>query len=249
VKLPGWGYTGSPLVVDSAVYVPVAGELVAYDLFTGHKRWAGSDGGESYSSPHLLTIDGVRQILFMSKEGATSFAPADGKILWKLALPGIGTQIVQPAGINESDVLISSGDTKGIQRLVINKGTGEWTAKERWSSTGVKPYFNDFVLNKGCVFGFDGPSLSCIDVENGNRKWRGGRYAGEILLLADQDILLVLSEKGDLALVKASSEKFEELGRIPAIKGKTWNHPVLAGDVLVVRNSQEMAAFRLALLN
>ena len=247
VKVPGWGFSSSPLAIGDMVIVAAEGKLAAYDLSTGEPRWFGPKGGSGYSSPHLVTIDGVEQILLISGHGATSVAPADGNLLWEFALPP-SAPIVQPAVIADGDFLISEGEGQGIHRIAVAHGPTAWTAEERWKSIGLKPYFSDFVVHDGHAYGFDGSILSCIDLKDGKRVWKGGRYgAGQMILLPEQNVLLVLSEEGELALVAAAPDKFTELARRPAIEGKTWNHPVLAGDVLLVRNGQEMAAFRLSL--
>ncbi len=246
-KIPDWGFSSSPLVVDDVVIVAVGGQLVAYDVATGKPRWSGPAGGASYSSPHLVTIDGISQVLLMSGVGATSVAPADGQRLWEHPWPG-GFPLVQPALTAEGDILIAASGTSGIRRIAVAHGPGGWTAEKRWGTAGLKPYFNDFVVHEGHAFGFDGRILACIDLADGTRKWKGGRYGnGQLVLLPDQDLLLVLSEEGELALVKAAPDQFTEVARVPAIQGKTWNHPVLAGDLLLVRNAAEMAAFRLPL--
>ena len=178
-----------------------------------------------------------------------STVPSDGTQLWEHAWPG--TPIVQPALTADGDVLITTADAMGglgTRRLAITHGPAGWKVEERWTSRGLKPYFNDFVVHKGHAFGFDGSILACIELEDGKRKWKGGRYGnGQLVLLPDQDLLLVLSEEGELALVGATTDQFRELARFPAIEGKTWNHPVLVGDVLLVRNGEEMVAFRLSL--
>jgi outer membrane protein assembly factor BamB len=253
-KIPDWGFASSPLLVDDLVIVAAAGKLVAYEAATGKLRWVGPDGGTGYSSPHLLTINGVTQIVLLDAHGATSVAPSDGALLWELAATssGMSAPIVQPALTQDGDLLIGDGQSSGIYRVAVSpgaestEGTTGWTVEERWKSTALKPFFNDFVVHNGHAFGFDGSILACIDLADGTRKWKGGRYGnGQLILLADQDLLLVVSEEGELALVAAATDKFTQLARIPAIEGKTWNHPVLVGDILLVRNGEEMAAFRL----
>ncbi len=248
MQVPGWGFAGSPLVVGDLVVVAAAGRLVAYDCVTGRLRWLGLEGDMSYSSPQLMNLHSVEQIVLLNDAGAISVAPADGAVLWRH--PWRGTSIIQPAMTAEGDVLVSTGSASGgigISRLSVAQGPGGWTVEERWTSTGLKPYFNDFVVHKGHAFGFDGSILSCVDLKDGSRKWKGGRYGnGQLVLLRDQDLLLVLSEQGELALVGATPDQFIELARFPALEGKTWNHPVLVGECLLVRNGQEMAAFRLS---
>jgi outer membrane protein assembly factor BamB len=244
-KVPVWGFAGSPLVVDDVVIVATAGVLAAYDLATGDPRWFGPTGGSGYSSPHLATIDGIAQVLLQNGQGVISVTPADGTLLWEHRLEGDG--IVQPALTSDGDVLIGAGSGVGLRRIAVTPGPGGWVVEERWTSAGLKPYFNDFVVHEGHAFGFDGPRLACIDLADGTRRWKGGGYGnGQLILLPDQDLLLVLSERGELALVAAGPDRFTELARRAAIEGKTWNHPVLAGDVLLVRNAQEMAAFRMS---
>ncbi len=247
--VPPWGIASSPLVVGDVVVAATAGSLAAYDLATGKPRWFGPTDGWGYSSPHLSTIDGVTQIVLVNGPGAIGVDPSSGTVLWKHQWGG--DAIVQPA-ILGGDILIGSGsglaDHTGMLRVTVAHEPGGWSVKERWSSNGLKPYFNDFVVHQGHAFGFDGSILACIDLEDGSRKWKGGRYGhGQMLLLSDQDLLLVLSEEGELALVQATPDQFTEVARFPAIEGKTWNHPVLVGDILLVRNGEEMVAFRLSL--
>ena len=248
-KVPGWGFTNSPLVVDDVIIIAAAGNLVAYDIATSEPRWFGPDGRHGYSSPHLLTMDEVEQVVLLSSTGATSVAPNDGTLLWEHPWPGF--RVVQPAVIADGELLMSVASAAGghsTRRLAVAQGPGGWTIEERWTSNRLKPYFNDYVVHDGYGFGFDGRILASIDLQDGKRMWKGGRYGhGQLVLLPEQDLLLVLSEQGELALVAAKPDEFMEIARFPAIEGKTWNHPALIGDLLLVRNGEEMAAFRLSL--
>lgn len=243
-KVPEWGFAGSPLVVDGLVVAAAGGILAAYDAATGERRWIGPQEAEGYTSPQLMTIDGVRHIVLLSGTGLTAVSPQDGTPRWQYAWKGY--PIVQPSQTQDGGILIAVNEMSGVRRLAVARGAGGWQVEERWTSTGLKPWFNDFVVHKGHAYGFDGTILSCIDLADGSRKWKGGRYGGgQLVLLPQQDLLLVISEDGELATVSATPDGFKEFGRVPVISGKTWNHPVLVGDLVLVRNGEEMAAFRL----
>jgi outer membrane protein assembly factor BamB len=117
-----------------------------------------------------------------------------------------------------------------------------------WESLSMKAKFTNVVHRNGTLYGLDDGILAAVDVETGKRLWKGGRYGHGQTILAG-DLLVVQAEDGDVALVEATPEAHRELGRLPALSGKTWNAPALAGPYLLVRNDVEAACYRLPTLD
>jgi outer membrane protein assembly factor BamB len=250
---PMWGFSCSPLVVDGLVVVFAGGPsektLLAYHAESGEPAWAAPAGRTSYSSPHLTNLGGDTQVLLLSDRGLTALAPASGSVLWQYELPARGPgmpQSIQPHPAGASQFVIDGGPDQGAMLVEVTRDGGGWKAAQRWASRQLKPAFNDLVVHGGCVYGFDGGLLTCIDLQTGKRRWKDGRYgSGQVLLLADQSLLLVMSERGEAVLVAADPARHEERGRFQAVTGKTWNHPVIAHGRLYVRNAEEMACYEL----
>jgi outer membrane protein assembly factor BamB len=251
-KVPMWGFSASPLVAEGIVTVfaggPEGKSILGYNAVSGELAWSAGDGQLSYCSTQLARLEGVEQVLILTEAGLTSYDPASGKVLWQHDWPLDGgmARIVQPTVLDNTDVLIGTGFSYGTRRVNISReGTG-WTTQEVWTTRAIKPYYNDQVIHQGHLYGFDGPFLTCVSLDEGKGKWRARGYGnGQVLLLSDQGLLLVLSEKGEVALVVASPVGHKELGRFQAIEGKTWNHPVVAHGKLFVRNGEEMACYEL----
>lgn len=229
-----------------------ANPLLAYDAATGELAWKAPSGDHSYSSPQAATFDGVTQVLFLSDAGLVGVDPADGKKLWELpanAKIGQSSPSLQPLLQGDSDVLASFQTDAGVVRATIKHVDDRWevrAAEAPWPNRQIRPFFNDFVSVGPDLYGFDGKIFSSFNAAAGKPNWKKGRYgSGQVLLIADQPVLLVISESGEAVLVAASPDKHEELGRFQAIEGKTWNHPTVAHGRLYVRNAEEMACYEL----
>jgi outer membrane protein assembly factor BamB len=248
-KAPMWGFTGSPLVVGDLVLVYGGGEesksLLAYHVSSGDLAWTAAAGQTSYSSPQLATLGGKEQVLLFSNAGLTAVAPATGKVLWEhpLPLPPSAPRSLQPHVVGKAQVLVASEADLGLALLDVKPQGGP---SSRWTSRDLKPAFNDFVVHEGHAYGFDGRIFACVELEEGSRRWKGGRYGhGQVLLLPEQGLLLVVSERGELVLLRASPERHEVLGRLRALEGKCWSHPALVRGRLYVRNAEWMACYEM----
>jgi outer membrane protein assembly factor BamB len=142
-------------------------------------------------------------------------------------------------------VLLSSGYGKGATLLQLTRQGAGYTAAEVWSSRKLKARFNGPVLYDGYIYGLDEGILTCIDVATGGQKWKDGRYGYGQLLLASGH-LVILTEDGDLVVVRATPEQLYEQAHFTALSGKTWNYPAMSDGVLLVRNEEEMAAFEIS---
>ena len=179
----------------------------------------------------------------MSEPGIYAFSPTDGSILWRDEKKA--EHILQPALISADEYLLNIGSIKGTKRVKLKNENGAITSEEVWASKEFKPFFSDSVVHNGYVYGYNGSGLVCADLKDGSVKWKGARHGGQLLLIESQGLLVILSEKGEVVLAKAAPDKYSELAIFKAIEGKTWNHPAIAGDMLIVRNTKEMAAYRL----
>ena len=251
--VPQWGYSGSPLVADDVVIVyaggPTGKGTAAFKADTGALAWAAGNAKHGYSSAHPATLGGVPQVLMTSDYGVEAFRPADGKLLWEHAWTIKGmNRVTQPAVLGDSDVVFGTGvgAEQGTRRLRVTKAGDGWDVAVRWTSKVAKPYFNDGVVAGKHLYGFDDSRFCCLDLETGAEAWKEGNYGhGQVLLLADQGVLLVQAADGKVVLVEANPTEHNELGKFAALAGKTWNHPVVAGGRLYVRNGQEAACYRL----
>jgi len=248
-----WGKSCSPLVHENLVIVSAGGpdgkSLVAYDKESGSLVWSGGNGQSSYSSPTLVTLGGQPQILIVNARNLAAHDPADGHVIWQHPWPDDDTaspNVSQPLAVGDDRLLLSKGYGVGSALWKISQEGDEWKVEELWKNRNLKTKFTSAVVRDGYAYGLDEGILECIEIATGAKKWKQGKYGHGQILLVD-DVILVQAESGEVALVEARPEKFNELTRFSAIKGISWNTPALSGRKLLVRNDEEAACYVLPL--
>ncbi len=259
-----WGRHASPLIVDDLVVVPAGGppggpkvSLIAYNRQTGDIVWRGGDREVSYSSPSLATYCGVPQIVIVNEDTISAHEPKTGQTLWTTKWEGQSNQAAsasQTVPVADDEFFVSKGYSIGGGGLFQIKHDTTATDQDAWKVTKLwlnhrvlQTKLNNVVIKDGFIYGLNDGVMQCVDLKTGHEKWHGPEY-GHGQLLRVGDVLLVTTEFGEVALVQFDPEEFHELAKFSALDGKTWNNPALSGDLLLVRNTQEAACYRLPLV-
>jgi len=247
---PMWGFAASPCVHDGVVVVHAGGKedkgVLAFKTEDGALAWSVLAGEQSYGSVQMVTLLGKPLLSLLTQTGAHFWEPSSGKLVLDYEWKHQGYRALQPKILDGNKILIPTGMGTGTRLVEVTETSGKLAGKEIWTSREMKPDFNDLVVSQGYAYGFDNSIFACIDLQNGKRKWKGGHYEkGQALLLADSGLIIVVSERGKLVLLRATPDKHEELAKLDAMQGKSWNHPVIVGDKLYLRNAEEAVCYQL----
>lgn len=246
---PEWAYAGSPLVHKDKLIVGIGRShdksLWAFRLKDGEVMWHAGSQPVEYASPAFLTLAGVPQIVSFNMLFITAHDPATGEVLWEYPWGIRQPCAAQPVPVGPDLVVFSSGYGIGSELLQIQRdAAGKLSAQRVWKTLNLKAKLATFIHRDGFLYGLDDGILACLDVKDGSRKWKAGRYGhGQLLLVGD--LLLVTAENGEIVLLAPTPEAPNELTRFRVFDGKTWNPPALSGDILLMRTDREVACVRL----
>jgi len=247
-----FGKSTSPLIYDELVVVSGgmtnSSTLLAYHIKDGSPAWHAGTDKASFSSPVLATLAGKRQIVSVNASSASGHDPATGSTLWDYVWPGEWPKCAQPIILEPDRIFLSASFNAGCMVLQVNPASdAKLSVTEKWKSRIMKSEFSNIVNRDGFAYGLDDGILACIELATGERKWKEGRYGhGQVLLI--NDLLLIQTETGPIALAEANPACFRELATLKALSSKTWNVPAVGSGCLLVRNDLEAVCYKLPLL-
>lgn len=254
---PEYGVVASPLIYENLVIVGPTGDkgpsLAAYEAKTGEPKWSGGHRAASYSSPVPWSLGGIKMLLIADVGGLEAVDPLSGTRYWSFdwRKDDGGYRCAQPVldagGANQ--IMMAAYDCGGAVKFTVKPPSsqgGAWSVNEDWKTPVFKTKFATPIAWNGNAYGLDNGIFECVDLSNGKLRWKNGRYRhGQLIMLGE--LIVVMTEDGELVLVEPSPFELREKGRFRALVGKTWNPMAYARGRLYVRNGQQAACVALPL--
>jgi len=256
-----WQNAASPVIEDGRVFVhanaPTA-SLMAFNATNGTLLWRAHNEGLTHATPVPATILGVRQLLWATQGGLVAVRPDTGALLWRAAYPfSYSTSLGCSPVVHADHVFVTANYAMRAHAVQIVASNSVLVAVPRWTNTEQRSHWATPVAHAGHLYGMFYPDnadgqLRCVDLATGVTRWAAGGFGrGSVLLVGTN--LLCLTERGDVVLVAAHTNAYQEWGRFQAIpdyhpdRNKCWNAPALSEGQLYVRSTAQAARFDLSL--
>ncbi len=244
----GWESAASPLIEGDLILMAGGGmgqALLAFNKNDGHVVWKGQDDKMTHSTPIATTILGERQIIFFTQKGLVSVSPKTGNVLWRYPFKYSTSTAMTPI-VSGDIVYCSAGYNVGSSACKISKSGSEYTATQLWMEPGnaLANHWSTPVCKDGYLYGLFGFKdyghcpLKCVEIATGKVVWSKEGFGPGGCTLVDGH-LLVLSDSGNLVLVKAEPTAYTEVARMKAINGKCWSSPCVSNGRIYARSTKE----------
>jgi outer membrane protein assembly factor BamB len=251
---PYWGASTSPIVDGNRVIVHFGGDdrgvLVALDTATGEEIWSQGNDGASYSSPLVAEIDGVRQIIEWNHRALVGVEAESGRPLWEYPFPHVGTNQNMPTPAIHNGRVLIGGENRGLRSVAPQRDGDGWIATERWHQDQVALDMSSAVINDNLLYGFshyDSGRIFCLDPETGQLRWRGpGRTGQNVMFLSIPGHVVALINTGQLQIIRASGDQFQQIASYRVSDDETWAPPVLLRDAVLVKDKETLTRWSLS---
>ncbi len=237
VRVPGWGFSSSPMVHEDGLILNAGEAGIALDKWTGAILWKSGDGDAGYMTPHRLKMGEHWFALIASGKFYQCVNLETGKCVWKHRwLTTNGCNAADPIVLGDH-AFISSGYGRGAALLAFTDAI----VKVIWTNKEMQNQLNSCVLVDGHLYGFDGDeggdvTLKCLEFSTGKVRWSQAGFGAGSLMVADNH-LIILSESGELSIAPASSKSFHTIAKAKILDGKCWTVPVLSNGFIYCRNA------------
>jgi outer membrane protein assembly factor BamB len=247
--VPLFGYTGSPVLEGNLLITSVggqrAGTIMAFDKQTGKVVWKSLAENVSYSSPIVATLAGARQVVVMTGPRIVGLDLADGHLLWSHSFQVQYDESIATPAVGE-DCVVVTGDGHPLECVKITRQGSKFTAQLAWENFEMSSYLSSMLVHGGHIYGMNGGGeFGCVRLTDGKTLWTGGHYGSYCTPVLAGSRLLGLTEHGELAVVEAQPQGFQEVGKNVLSDSATWTSPALVGNRVFVRSAESVRCFQL----
>ncbi|MEK6281392.1 MAG: PQQ-binding-like beta-propeller repeat protein [Acidobacteriota bacterium] len=251
---PLYGTAMSPLVESGVVVAHIGGHdkgaLMAFAAETGAIKWSNSTDGPAYSSPVVVTLAGVRQVVTFMQKDLVGVDFATGRMLWRVpAKSGYDTNSVTP--VIYKDMIIAAREDQGLTAFRLVKQGSELVAQEVWSNKQAELYLNTPVVEGNQLIGLSvrnkGHFFS-IDADTGKLLWLGPGRIGESAAIVNLggEVLLLLTNDANLIVLPVKAKAYTPAAQYSVASSQTWAHPVVFGKQILIKDETTLVSFVMA---